>query len=204
MTGPLAIRIGPMAAGKTSVGRALASRLEVPFADLDALIVEADGRSIPEIFAADGENTFRELEAATLARALLEHPGILSLGGGAPMHPASAERLRGGPVIWLDVDEAIAARRLAHGSGRPLLQGEDPMGRWRELARERSPRYRELAALRIDAGHGSPARVARAILGTLQLEPRTRPDQAAHAHQRTQSARPAQPTPLNRPEKETS
>ena len=78
------------------------------------------------------------------------------------------------------------------------------MGRWRELARERSPRYRELAALRIDAGHGSPARVARAILGTLQLEPRTRPDQAAHAHQRTQSARPAQPTPLNRPEKETS
>ena len=123
MTGPLAILIGPMAAGKTSVGRALASRLEVPFADLDALIVEADGRSIPEIFAADGENTFRELEAATLARALLEHPGILSLGGGAPMHPASAERLRGGPVIWLDVDEAIAARRLAHGSGRPLLQG---------------------------------------------------------------------------------
>ena len=52
MTGPLAILIGPMAAGKTSVGRALASRLEVPFADLDALIVEADGRSIPEIFAA--------------------------------------------------------------------------------------------------------------------------------------------------------
>lgn len=87
MTGPLAILIGPMAAGKTSVGRALASRLDVPFADLDALIVEADGRTIPEIFAADGEAAFRELEAATLARALQEHPGVLSLGGGAPCTP---------------------------------------------------------------------------------------------------------------------
>ncbi|MDN5821771.1 MAG: shikimate kinase, partial [Brachybacterium sp.] len=99
MTGPLAILIGPMAAGKTSVGRALASRLEGPFADLDALIVEADGRAIPEIFADGGETAFRELEAATLARALEEHPGVLSLGGGAPLHPPSRERLRGAPVI---------------------------------------------------------------------------------------------------------
>ena len=176
MTGPLAILIGPMAAGKTSVGRALAARLEVPFADLDALIVEADGRSIPEIFAADGEAGFRELEAATLAEALREHTGVLSLGGGAPLHPASRELLRGAPVIWLDVDETVAARRIAHGAERPMLQGEDPMSRWRELAVRRSPCYRELAALRIDSGHGSPARVARAILQTLRPDPTTTPE----------------------------
>ena len=188
MTGPLAILIGPMAAGKTSVGRALASRLEVPFADLDALIVEADGRSIPEIFAADGENTFRELEAATLARALLEHPGILSSAAALPCIPP---RRSGCAAVrdLLDVDEAIAARRLAHGSGRPLLQGEDPMGRWRELARERTA-LRELAALRIDAGHGSP-RVARAILGTLRSSrARARPGSACPP---ADAARPRSP-----------
>jgi shikimate kinase len=171
MTGPLAILIGPMAAGKTSVGRALASRLDVPFADLDALIVAADGRTIPEIFAAEGEPGFRELEAATLARALVEQAGVLSLGGGAPLHPDSRQRLRGAPVIWLDVDESVAVRRLAHGAGRPMLEGSDPMARWRELTVQRSPCYRELAAMRIDSGHGSPARVARAILHTLQLAP---------------------------------
>lgn len=167
MTGPLAILIGPMAAGKTSVGRALAARLKVPFADLDALIVEADGRSIPEIFAADGEPAFRELEAEVLARALREHPGVLSLGGGAPLHPASRELLRGAPVIFLDIDESVAARRIAHGTGRPLLEGPDPMSRWRELAVQRGPDYRDLAALHIDSGHGTPARVARSILRAL-------------------------------------
>ena len=196
MTGPLAILIGPMAAGKTSVGRALASRLEVPFADLDALIVEADGRSIPEIFAADGEAGFRELEARTLARALAEHPGVLSLGGGAPLHPDSRRRLQGAPVIWLDVDETIAARRISHGAGRPMLQGEDPMARWRELAVDRAPCYRELAALRIDSGHGSPSRVARAILRVLRDSPRT-------AETPRTSAAPSTPeTPETHPEKE--
>ncbi|WP_114856077.1 shikimate kinase [Brachybacterium sp. YJGR34] len=176
MTGPLAILIGPMAAGKTSVGRALASQLDVPFADLDALIAEAAGRSIPEIFAEEGEAAFRELEAETLERALHEHPGVLSLGGGAPLHPRSRERLRGAPVIWLDVDEVIAARRLAHGAGRPMLSGADPMARWRELTVARASCYRELAALRIDAGRGSPSRVARSILHLLQLDPPARPE----------------------------
>ncbi len=176
MTGPLAILIGPMAAGKTSVGRALSARLGVPFADLDALIVEADGRPIPEIFATDGEPAFRELEAAVLARALEEREGVLSLGGGAPLHPASRERLRGAPVILLEVDERIAARRIAHGAGRPMLQGEDPMARWRQLAAERGPRYRELAAFRVDAGTGTPSRVAREILGALRGDSTTTPE----------------------------
>ncbi|MGP9537066.1 shikimate kinase [Brachybacterium sp. AOP43-C2-M15] len=177
MTGPLVILIGPMAAGKTAVGRALADRLGVPFADLDALIVAEDGRTIPEIFAAEGEPAFRELEAAVLARALEEHEGVLSLGGGAPLHRDSAERLRGLPVILLEVEESVAGRRIARGAGRPLLAGEDPMARWRQLAVERGPLYRDLAAHRVDAGHGSATHVARAIIATLQLEGRPGPEE---------------------------
>lgn len=169
MTGPLVILIGPMAAGKTSVGRALAARLRVDFTDLDALIVEATGRSIPTLFAEEGEPAFRELESQTLARALTDCDGVLSLGGGAPMHPTSAELLRGLPVVLLEVEERIAARRLSYGAGRPMLEGRDPMARWRELAEERGERYREVAAHRIDSGHGSPARVARTIIRSLQL-----------------------------------
>lgn len=176
MTGPLVILMGPMAAGKTAVGRSLAARLGVPFADLDALIVEADGRSIPEIFAADGEDAFRALEARVLAHALAEHEGVLALGGGAPMRAESAAALRGRPVVLLEVSEHVASRRLARGAGRPMLSGTDPMARWRELAAERGPTYRELAAHRVDAGRGSPAHVARTILRTLQLRPSAHPE----------------------------
>ena len=82
MTGPVAVLIGPMAAGKTSVGRALAARLGVPFADLDALIVQEAGRTIPDIFADEGEPAFREREARSLVRAVAHQRGVLSLGGG--------------------------------------------------------------------------------------------------------------------------
>lgn len=176
MTGPLAILIGPMAAGKTSVGRALASRLGVGFVDLDALIVAEAGRSIPEIFAAQGEPAFRALEADVLARTLREHDGVLSLGGGAPVHPASAELLRGRPVVLLEVDEQVAGRRLARGAGRPMLAGEDPLARWRELAALRGESYRDLAVCRVDSGHGSPAYVARTIITSLQLPLPDRPE----------------------------
>ncbi|NMA76689.1 MAG: shikimate kinase [Actinomycetales bacterium] len=176
MTGPLAILIGPMAAGKTSVGRSLASQLGVEFADLDALIVETAGRSIPELFTQEGEPAFRELEAQSLARALAEHRGVLSLGGGAPMHPRAPAQLRGRPVVLLEVAESVAERRLAHGAGRPMLEGQDPMARWRELAQARGPRYRALAAHRIDSGHGSAHRVARTIIRTLQLDLPTGPE----------------------------
>lgn len=176
MTGPIVILLGPMGAGKTAVGRELAARLQVGFADLDDLIVTGDGRSIPEIFAADAESGFRRIESETLARALAEHHGVLSLGGGAVMHPASREMLRERRVVLLEIDEHVAAHRIGRGHGRPMLAArEDPMVRWRQLAAERGPVYREVARWRVDAGRGTPAAVARAITDTLQqdLLPRT-------------------------------
>ncbi|GAA1330821.1 shikimate kinase [Brachybacterium rhamnosum] len=169
VTGPLVILMGPMAAGKTSVGRSLAGRLGVPFADLDELIVAAAGRGIPEIFEDRGEEGFRALEAEVLARALEERPGVLALGGGAPLRPESGERLRGRPVVLLEIDEQAAARRLGRGAGRPMLAGDDPLERWRRLMEERGPVYRDLAAHRVDAGRGSPGHVARTIISTLGL-----------------------------------
>lgn len=171
MSGPIVILIGPMGAGKTSVGRELATRLDVDFADLDSLIVETEGRSIPEIFDAEGEDGFREIEASVLSRALREHRGVLALGGGAPMHPASRELLRGRRLVLLEVSERVAARRLGRGHGRPMLSsGGDPMGRWRELLELRGPVFRDLARWRIDAGAGSASAVARTITDTLQRD----------------------------------
>jgi len=175
--GPVAVLIGPMAAGKTSVGRALAARLGVPFADLDALIVQETGRSIPDIFRLEGEQAFRDREAAALVRALAHQRGVLSLGGGAPMHPRAAGTLAQRPVVLLEIDERTAARRLARGVGRPMLEGTDPVARWRELAASRAETYRGLATHRVDAGRGSPAQVARAIIDALQLQGPERPEE---------------------------
>ena len=92
------------------------------------------------------------------------------------MHPRAPAQLRGRPVVLLEVAESVAERRLAHGAGRPMLEGQDPMARWRELAQARGPRYRALAAHRIDSGHGSAHRVARTIIRTLQLDLPTGPE----------------------------
>lgn len=170
MTGPRVILLGPMGAGKTSVGRELASCLGVEFADLDALIASADGRSIPQIFESDGEATFRELEASVLERALAEHSGVLALGGGTVTHERSRRLLEGRPVVLLEVDEQTAARRIGRGHGRPLLAGDDPMERWRALSAEREPLYRAAARWRVDSARGSATAVARTIIETVERE----------------------------------
>lgn len=161
--GPRAILIGPMGAGKTSVGRALARRWEVPFADLDACVADRAGLSIPEIFATRGEDGFRALEADVLVELLDSHEGVLALGGGAPLTPRSAEALAGRPVVLLEIQEDLVASRLRGGAGRPLLAGDDPMGQWREITTARLPHYRSLAAVAVPSERGGPSAVARQV-----------------------------------------
>lgn len=148
MSSPVCVLIGPPGSGKSSVGRALAVRLGTTFRDSDADIERLAGKPIPEIFVDDGEEHFRALEAEAIAEALEEHDGVLSLGGGAIMTPATAERLSGQRVVYLSVEVATAVKRVGLGAGRPLLQ-VNPRAQLRHLLERRRPHYERLAALTV-------------------------------------------------------
>lgn len=149
MTGGPVVLIGPMGAGKTSIGKKAARRLGVPFADTDKLLVARHG-AVADVFERHGEAHFRELERAVVAEALVGE-GVVSLGGGAVLHPATQSLLASVPVVLLTVTAEAVAPRLA-GSPRPLLAAEG-MVAWRRIADARAPLYRELADLVLDTSH---------------------------------------------------
>lgn len=138
---------GFMGTGKTSVGREIAGRLNRRFVDLDDLIVEYTGKSIPEIFAAEGESAFRALESAACRELSAPAGLVVAAGGGAVLDPANREALgSGGALICLDADPAVIVERLAGGNGRPLLAGaSDRPGRIAELLSQRSDAYAAIA-----------------------------------------------------------
>ena len=157
---PVIVLVGLPAAGKTSCGRKLSRVLGVPFADSDHLIETAGGRAVATIFAESGEETFRDLEAATVADALDGFDGVLALGGGAVLRSETRERLRlSGVLVVHLVTTAKAALPLVHGGrGRPLLAG-DPARRLAELEAERGPLYAEVATASVRSAHRPIARV---------------------------------------------
>lgn len=141
------VLIGPMAVGKSAVGRTLAHRRGARFIDTDRLIVERHG-SIPGIFAQHGEDGFRRIEAEVVLEAL--SPGaVVSLGGGAVLHPRTQVLLADAVVIFLDTDLATVLPRISADAGRPLLAGR-PAERWQELYDARRPVYEELASEVVD------------------------------------------------------
>jgi shikimate kinase len=154
--------IGAPAAGKTTVGRLVAEALGLPFTDVDALIEAREGRLIREIFVEDGEPHFRELELAASLEAL-SAPGVVALGGGAPMTPAVADALRELPVVWLTVSVGKAARRVGLDDARPLLLG-NMRGTLIRLLRERTPVYESLASLTLDTDGAEPGELAERIV----------------------------------------
>lgn len=162
------VLVGMPASGKTSVGEHLAKDLRLPFRDVDRLIEQATGKLIREIFADDGEARFRELEVeATLAA--LEHPGIVSLGGGAVTSPAIRAALRGHAVFWLDVSVATATRRAGMSALRPLLLG-DVRARMEALFAERRGLYEEVATHRVSVDRSSVAETAARIVALLDAD----------------------------------
>ncbi|ALX66983.1 shikimate kinase [Microbacterium sp. XT11] len=151
------VLVGPMAAGKTSVGRRVARALGVPFIDTDKRVSAAHG-PIPEIFAQSGEAHFRDLERAAVAEALSEG-GVVSLGGGAVTDSGTRALLARHPVVLLTVSKEAVAHRLA-GGGRPLLEGDDPVERWARIYDERRRWYLEVADVTFDTSRRPMQRIA--------------------------------------------
>lgn len=159
MTGPVVL-VGLMGAGKTTVGRLLAARLDVPHVDLDALIEAREGRSVGEIFAADGEPAFREIERRELAAAMNAGACVVSTGGGVVELEENRRVLHSARfVAWLDAPTAALAARVGGGAGRPLLAegAETVLGR---LADRREAWYASVADLRVDTSDRTPEEVA--------------------------------------------
>lgn len=155
------VLVGPMAAGKTSIGRRVARALGQPFIDTDKRVVAEHG-PIPSIFAAYGEQYFRDLERSAVAAALAEG-GVISLGGGAVTDEATRALLREHPVVFLTVSEAAVAERIAAG-GRPLLEGDDPVARWTEIFAQRRAWYDEVATATFDTSRRPMQRIAEDIV----------------------------------------
>ena len=123
MTPPRVVLVGPMGAGKSTIGRILADRWGVDFRDTDDDVEAADGRPISDIFVESGEEHFRALERDAVARALEEHDGVLAVGGGAVMAGSTRTALAGHRVVFLRVGLADAGALVGLGASRPLLLG---------------------------------------------------------------------------------
>ena len=146
------VLVGLMGAGKTTVGRRLAARLGVPFADSDDAVEEAARMTIPEIFARLGEPAFRDGERRVIARLLDGPPQVIATGGGAFMAGESRALIKERAVsVWLRADLAVLVERTAKRGGRPLLAGRAPADVLAELIAARHPVYAE-ADLTIDSG----------------------------------------------------
>jgi shikimate kinase len=141
---PVAVFVGTMGAGKSSVGQAVASLLGVPFADTDTIIEERAGKPIPEIFFDDGEDAFRALERQTVAESLANFDGVLALGGGSVMNDETRALLAGHNVVWLTVELSDAVKRVGLGAGRPMLD-INPRATMKYLLDQRKPLYAAVA-----------------------------------------------------------
>jgi shikimate kinase len=133
-----------MGAGKSSIGRRLASELGLPFVDADTEIEAAAGMTIPEIFETHGEPYFRSGEARVIARLLESGPQVLASGGGAFINPQTRALIRSrGVSVWLKADLDVLLRRIRRRSDRPLLKTDDPEQALRHLIDARYPIYAE-------------------------------------------------------------
>lgn len=163
---PRIVLVGPPGAGKTTIGKLLARRLGVPFRDTDDDVVRTAGKSIADVFFEDGESHFRDLERLAVTAALVEHPGVLSLGGGAVLSDEVRTRLAEHLVVLLTVDLANAARRVGLSRDRPVL-AVNPRSQLRLLLEQRMPLYNEVADFAVDTSNTAPDHAVGYILGRI-------------------------------------
>ncbi|MER2555153.1 MAG: shikimate kinase [Thauera sp.] len=158
------ILIGMMGAGKTTVGKELARRRKLRFADCDQAIVARTGVSIPTIFEVEGEAGFRRRETQMMDELTLQPDIVIATGGGVVTTPENRVLMRArGIVVYLDVPPQVLYERTRHDRNRPLLQVDNPRRRIEELYRQRDPLYRETAHIILEGGRGNPGNMVRQI-----------------------------------------
>lgn len=162
--------VGLMGSGKTTIGRALAKRLNMQFVDADYEIESRTGASITLIFEIEGEASFRQREADVI-RDLTQQQGIvLATGGGAILNEESRRHLREhGTVVYLRASVSSLLQRTSHDRNRPLLQTADPRARIEALMRERAPLYEEVAHITVETGRPNVQTVVQTILSQLEV-----------------------------------
>ncbi len=172
------VLVGMMGAGKSSVGKRLASRLGLRFIDTDEEIEAGARMTIPEIFDKFGEPYFRDGERRVIARLLETGPCVIATGGGSYMNASTRERIaRSGVSVWIKPDVEVLARRVRKRNNRPLLQTADPEATLRRLLEERNPVY-ALADIAVEAGDGLHESVVEQILAALDRRGRARKEGA--------------------------
>jgi shikimate kinase len=166
---PRAIFIGPMGSGKSTIGKAVASALGLPFRDTDSIIEEREEMPVSQIFIDKGEDYFRTVEKKVLRDELLNDGSILALGGGAPISvdAQSALKVSSAPVIYLDISLASVAPRIGFNRDRPLLL-HNPRGQWQTLMEVRRPIYESIANIVIDVNGKSQKQIVEEALGALK------------------------------------
>jgi shikimate kinase len=158
-----------MGAGKTTVGKELARRRNVRFADCDHEIVARTGVSVPTIFEIEGEAGFRRRETQMMDELTRESDIVIATGGGVVTTPENRDLMRErGVVIYLNVPPQVLFDRTRHDRNRPLLQVENPRQRIEELYLVRDPLYREVADVIVEGGRGNPGAMVRMIENALQ------------------------------------
>ncbi|CRL14134.1 shikimate kinase [Phaeobacter italicus] len=166
------VMVGMMGAGKTAVGRGLAARLDVPFLDSDHEIEVAANRTIPEIFARDGEPFFRQKERQVISRLLEEERGVLSTGGGAFLAEENRRTIsEKGVSVWLKADLDVLWNRVKHRDTRPLLRTADPHATLSAIYAERVPFYAQADLAVVSDGKASIEEMVSRVIEALKARP---------------------------------
>jgi shikimate kinase len=165
------ILVGPMGAGKSTIGRLLAAYLSLPFKDSDTVIEENSGADIPWIFDVEGEEGFRDRETAVLKELAGHKQLVLATGGGMVVREENRRLLQqaADAVIYLKADPEYLAQRTSKDKKRPLLQVEDPYQKILDLLKEREPLYCEVATHVVPTDTRSPKVVAQQIASSLEM-----------------------------------
>jgi len=161
--------VGPMGAGKTTIGKVLADQLKLEFVDSDQEIEVSTGADIPWIFDVEGEAGFRQRESKMIAELTNRKGMVLATGGGSVLALANRKCLRSrGFVVYLRASLSQQLERTSRDKNRPLLQTSDPAARIAELMKIRDPLYREVADIVVDTNRRSPRMVGQEIIRRLE------------------------------------